>query len=183
MTGADPRARRPAVELFAVRAGCLGAERRPYPGAPEFGYGEERVTVVDDTSASADMAAARTGSDATIYVCVTCRPPGQPESEFRPGELLADSAARAAEQTGVRVLKVKCLGVCNRPPTVGLRADGSWTYVFAGLGLDRGADLVTGARMLASDPEGLLPWQGRPSSLKRGMVARVPPLGFEEEHE
>lgn len=141
------------------------------------------MTVVDDTSASADMAAGRTASDPTIYVCVTCRPPGEPESAFRPGELLADSAARAAEQTGVRVLKVKCLGVCNRPPTVGLRADGSWTYVFAGLDLDRGADLVKGARMLASDPEGLLPWQGRPSSLKRGMVARVPPLGFEEEHE
>jgi len=141
------------------------------------------VTVVDDTSASADMAAGRTASDATIYVCITCRPPGEPDSEFRPGELLADSAARAAEHTGVRVLKVKCLGVCNRPPTAGLRADGSWAYVFAGLDLDRGADLVTGARMLANDPEGLLPWQGRPKSLKRGMVARVPPLDFEEEHE
>ncbi|MFY9697799.1 MAG: DUF1636 family protein [Rhodoplanes sp.] len=141
------------------------------------------MTLVDDTSAGADTATGRANSDATIYVCITCRPPGEPESAFRPGEILADSAARAAEHTGVRVLKVKCLGVCNRPPTVGMRANGSWTYVFSGLALDGGADLVVAARMLANDPEGLLPWQGRPKSLKRGMVARVPPLDFEEEPE
>lgn len=118
---------------------------------------------------------------ATVYVCITCRPPGEPDNPFRPGELLADSAAQAAADSEVRVLRVKCLGVCNRPPTVALRANGSWTYVFAGLALDGGADLVTGARMLANDPAGLLPWQGRPKPLKRGMVARVPPPGFVEE--
>ncbi|MEZ5890579.1 MAG: DUF1636 domain-containing protein [Xanthobacteraceae bacterium] len=141
------------------------------------------MTLVDDASAGDNPAAERANADATVYVCITCRPPGEPESAFRPGELLADSAARAAENTDVRVVKVKCLGVCNRPPTVGLRANGAWTYVFSGLALDGGADLVSAARMLANDPEGLLPWQGRPKSLKRGMVARVPPHGFEEEPE
>ena len=141
------------------------------------------MTLVDDTSASADTATGRANSDATIYVCITCRPPGEPESAFRPGEILADSAARAAERTGVRVLKVKCLGVCNRPPTVGMRANGSWTYVFSGLALDGGAVLVEGARLLAGAADGILPWRGRPEPLKRGLVARVPPLDFEEEHE
>jgi predicted metal-binding protein len=141
------------------------------------------VTLVDDASAGDDTAAERANADATIYVCITCRPPGEPDNPFRPGELLADSAAQAAENTDVRVVKVKCLGVCNRPPTVGLRANGAWTYVFSGLALDGGADLVFAARMLANDPEGLLPWQGRPKSLKRGMVARVPPHDFEEEPE
>lgn len=141
------------------------------------------MTLVDDASAGDDTAAERANSEATIYVCITCRPPGEPDNPFRPGEILADSAARAAERTGVRVVKVKCLGVCNRPPTVGLRANGAWTYVFSGLALDGGADLVFAARMLANDPEGLLPWQGRPKSLKRGMVARVPPHDFEEEPE
>jgi predicted metal-binding protein len=141
------------------------------------------VTLVDDASAGDDTAAERANSEATIYVCITCRPPGEPDNPFRPGEILADSAARAAEHADVRVVKVKCLGVCNRPPTVGLRANGAWTYVFSGLALDGGADLVVAARMLANDPEGLLPWQGRPKSLKRGMVARVPPFDFEEEPE
>jgi predicted metal-binding protein len=139
------------------------------------------VTLVDDASAGDDTAAERANSEATIYVCITCRPPGEPDNPFRPGEILADSAARAAEHADVRVVKVKCLGVCNRPPTVGLRANGAWTYVFSGLALDGGADLVVAARMLANDPEGLLPWQGRPKSLKRGMVARVPPFDFEED--
>jgi predicted metal-binding protein len=141
------------------------------------------VTLVDQTSPTTDRADGGASADPTIYVCITCRPAGAPESEFRPGETLADSAARAAEGTEVRVLKVKCLGVCNRPPTVGLRANASWTYVFSELALDGGADLVAGARMLANDPEGLLPWQGRPKLLKRGMVARVPPPGYVEESE
>jgi predicted metal-binding protein len=141
------------------------------------------VTLIDQSDVGADTAAEPARREATIYVCITCRPPGEPDNPFRPGEVLAESAARAAGGTGVRVIKVKCLGVCNRPPTVGLRANGSWTYVFSGLALDGGAELVEGARMLANDPEGLLPWQGRPKPLKRGMVARVPPPGYVEECE
>jgi predicted metal-binding protein len=141
------------------------------------------MTLSDQPRDDAGPAVERQGAEPTIYVCITCRPPGEPDNPFRPGEVLAESAVQAAEQTGVRVRKVKCLGVCTRPPTVALRANGSWTYVFAGLALDGGADLVEGVRMLANDPEGLLPWQGRPKPLKRGMVARVPPLGFEEECE
>jgi predicted metal-binding protein len=34
--------------------------------------------------------------------------------------------------------------------------------------------------MLAAAPDGILPWRGRPEVLKRGLVARIPPLGFEE---
>lgn len=141
------------------------------------------MTRTDPTSASPELPAPPAVAEATVYVCVTCRPPGEPDNPFRAGEILADSAARAADRTGVRVLKVKCLGVCNRPPAVGLRANGSWTYVFSGLPLDAGDALVAGARLLANDPNGLLPWQGRPNVLKRGMVARVPPVDYREEAE
>ena len=139
------------------------------------------MTLSDQTRDDGGPAAEPQTADPTIYVCITCRPPGEPDNPFRPGEVLAESAARAAEHSGVSVRKVKCLGVCNRAPTVALRAKGAWTYVFAGLDLDGGADLVVAARMLADDPAGLLPWQGRPKPLKRGMVARVPPHGFFEE--
>jgi predicted metal-binding protein len=40
--------------------------------------------------------------------------------------------------------------------------------------------LVEGARLLAGAPDGILPWRGRPAPLKRGLVARVPPIGFQE---
>jgi predicted metal-binding protein len=61
-----------------------------------------------------------------------------------------------------------------------MRCDGSWTYVFGGLDetLDAPA-LVEGARLLARAADGLLPWRGRPEILKRGLIARVPPIDFE----
>jgi predicted metal-binding protein len=141
------------------------------------------VTLVDHSRADADMPAAPATGDPTIYVCVTCRPPGEPDNPFRPGALLAQSAAQAAEGAGVKVVRVKCLAVCTRGPTAALRAEGAWTYVFSGLALDAGAVLVEGARLLAQAADGVLPWRGRPEPLKRGLVARVPPLGFEEERE
>jgi predicted metal-binding protein len=44
------------------------------------------------------------------------------------------------------------------------------------LTLDSGPDLVTGAELFATSTDGLIPWRGRPDSLKRGLVARIPPL-------
>ena len=40
--------------------------------------------------------------------------------------------------------------------------------------------LIEGARLLAGAGDGLMPWRGRPEPLKRGLIARVPPLGFVE---
>ena len=60
-----------------------------------------------------------------------------------------------------------------------MRCNGSWTYVFGGLGADCGLALVEGARLLATASDGILPWRGRPDVLKRGLIARVPPLDFE----
>jgi predicted metal-binding protein len=34
--------------------------------------------------------------------------------------------------------------------------------------------------MMANAPDGILPWRGRPERLKRGLIARVPPIGFAE---
>ena len=43
--------------------------------------------------------------------------------------------------------------------------------------------LIDGARLLAARPDGLMPWRGRPEPLKRGLIARVPPIDFIEEAE
>ena len=34
--------------------------------------------------------------------------------------------------------------------------------------------------MLARAADGILPWRGRPAPLKRGLIARVPPIDFQE---
>jgi len=121
------------------------------------------------------------GADAAvIYVCVTCRHPGEPDSNPRPGEVLAAAAAQAAEGSGVVVRKVRCLANCTRGLSGAVRCNGSWTYVFGGLDIGCGPALVAGARLLAGAADGIMPWRGRPEPLKRGLIARVPPINFEE---
>jgi len=102
-----------------------------------------------------------------IYVCTTCRPVGEPDSALRPG-------------TDVQVRPMRCLGNCSRGASAALRSNGSWTYIFGGLDVTCAEALVEGARMLARAADGILPWRGRPERLKRGLIARVPPLGFQE---
>jgi predicted metal-binding protein len=80
------------------------------------------------------------------------------------------------------VQRIRCLGNCTRGPSAAIRHQNTWTYLFGHL--DPASDataLIAGARLLASAHDGLMPWKGRPESLKRGLIARVPPLGFDGE--
>ena len=119
-----------------------------------------------------------------IYVCITCRRQGEqisePDCEPRPGAVLAAATERAAAGTEVTVRRMRCLANCTRGPSAAMRCDGSWTYVFGGLDAANAPALIEGARLLAGAPDGILPWRGRPDILKRGLIARVPPLDFQE---
>ncbi len=121
-------------------------------------------------------APAPAGAPVTLFVCITCgaRPEGDGPSA---GEALRDAAITAAgEDPGLAVAPVKCLSNCKRALSAAItRADG-WSYVFGDLGPHSADDLVIGARLLSASEDGLMPWRGRPDSLKRGMVARIPPL-------
>jgi predicted metal-binding protein len=130
------------------------------------------------------------GNLATVYVCVTCRRADDPDAEPRPGALLADATVRAAQGSGVAVRRVRCLANCTRGPSAAVRANGgnnrnnnSWTYIFGGLDLAAAPALIDGARLLAGAADGIMPWRGRPEPLKRGLIARVPPLDFQGEQE
>jgi predicted metal-binding protein len=115
-----------------------------------------------------------------IYVCTTCRPLGEPDSALRPGAILAEATAHAATGGDVQVRPVRCLGNCSRGASAALRANGSWTYVFGGLDVTCAEALVEGVRLLARAADGILPWCGRPERLKRGLIARIPPIDFQE---
>src|SRR3984957_6037500 len=115
-----------------------------------------------------------------IYVCTTCKRADTPDSDPRPGALLAAATERAADGTDVVVRRLACLANCTRGPSAAMRCNGSWTYVFGGLDAANAQDLVDGARLLATAADGILPWRGRPDILKRGLIARVPPIDFNE---
>jgi len=115
-----------------------------------------------------------------IYVCVTCRRTGEPDAEPRPGVLLAEATERAATGKDVIVRRLRCLANCTHGPSAAMRCNGSWTYVFGGLDAADAGALVEGATLLAGASDGILPWRGRPEILKRGLIARVPPIDFTE---
>ena len=134
----------------------------------------------DAEVASEPAAPAAGAARATIYVCITCRGPSGAAVDPPPGALVAAATVAAASGTAITVRPVKCLANCSRGPSAAMRAAASWTYLFGGLDPAAAPALVTGARMLAAAPDGILPWRGRPDVLKRGLIARIPPLGFEE---
>ena len=115
-----------------------------------------------------------------VYVCITCKRADEADSEPRPGAILASATERAADGTEVEVRRLHCLANCARGPSAAMRCNGSWTYVFGRLDITSAEALVAGARLLAGASDGILPWRGRPEILKRGLIARVPPIDFEE---
>jgi predicted metal-binding protein len=129
---------------------------------------------------TADTAGTHRAAAPIVYVCITCKRAGEPDSEPRPGAILAAATERAAAGTEVVVRRLRCLANCTRGPSAAMRCNGSWTYVFGGLDQTCAGALIEGARLLARAADGILPWRGRPEPLKRGLIARVPPIDFQE---
>lgn len=116
----------------------------------------------------------------TVLVCITCRASTDPANAPRKGLTLANATAAAlGNACDINVMRVRCLGNCNRGLSAAIRRENAWTYVFGNLDAQNdGPALIAGARLFAESTDGLMPWRGRPDSLKRGLIARVPPLDF-----
>ena len=113
----------------------------------------------------------------TVLVCATCRREGDDPEAPRAGARLAEAlAAATADDPAIEIRPVECLSVCRRPVTVGLTAPGKWTYLYGDFPPDDADGLLAAARLYATAPDGLLPWKDRPTALKKGVVARLPPL-------
>jgi predicted metal-binding protein len=113
----------------------------------------------------------------TIYVCVTCRAAGEPlepEGERSGARLCAVLSALADDR--YNVAPVECLSVCKRPCTVGFAAAGKWTYIYGDFPPDAAPAILAAAELYARAPHGLIPWKQRPDALKKGVIARLPPL-------
>ncbi|MFG1426401.1 DUF1636 family protein [Roseixanthobacter glucoisosaccharinicivorans] len=120
----------------------------------------------------------------TLFVCTTCKLAGAATDAPPAGAALAREAMRVAATGGdpaIAVKEVRCLSNCKRALSAALVRTGGWSYVFGDLSPDSAADLLTGAALFATSTDGILPWRGRPDSLKRGMVARIPPMTFSED--
>ena len=131
--------------------------------------------VEEDRAAETDA-----GACITIYVCTTCRRPGDSDEGPRRGEAFAEETIAAAAGTGLAVKRVRCLSNCRRGLSAAVRRDDAWTYIFGDLDPETGARaLIDGALLFAGANTQVMPWRGRPEPLKRGLIARLPPLSFQ----
>jgi predicted metal-binding protein len=117
----------------------------------------------------------------SIYVCITCRnanEPLEPRDQRAGARLFAILEAHPARaDPTLRLIPVECLSVCKRPCTVSFAAPGKWTYVYGDLPHATSAETIfSGAKLHAAASDGLIPWPQRPEALKRGVIARIPPL-------
>ena len=115
-------------------------------------------------------------SSVSIVVCATCRDADGSTQKPLPGRQLAEVVCQAAHGTGIEVLEVDCLGNCKRRLSAAMSRQHGWTYVFGDLTVESACDLIEGALLFQKAEDGILPWRGRPDALKRGLIARFPPL-------
>lgn len=120
-------------------------------------------------------------SATTIFVCVSCRRRGQggdadPVLPVLVSTLRERFAAAAAPH--ITVEPVECLAVCKRPATIAMVGPGKWTYLVGDLEMEHVDEIVEAALSYGRSENGIVPWKERPASFRRGVVARIPPLGF-----
>ena len=113
-----------------------------------------------------------------VYVCVTCRSESDVPDGPRGGARLFQDLAASHDGT-LDLVPVECLSVCKRPCTVSFAAPGKWTYVYGDLPPDAVPLIREAARLYAETADGLIPWKLRPDAIKKGAVARIPPLPAE----
>jgi predicted metal-binding protein len=127
-----------------------------------------------------------TQPDATIFVCVSCRRRlGDAGEAFdEPGRQLVAALEKHIAETGtahIKVEAVECLAVCKRPCTLAITASGKWTYLIGDLDPELHIEEIAAAAVsYQCSEQGIVPWKERPLTFRRGVISRVPPLGFKQ---
>ena len=114
-------------------------------------------------------------SPVVVSVCVTCKTADG--AIVGPDMLAAVQAAIGGASDDVVVRPVQCLSVCKRPATVAVTSPDGYTFLFGDLEAESGSDaLASFVKSYKKSNYGLVPWRERPHVLRKGMIARVPPL-------
>jgi len=122
----------------------------------------------------------------TVFVCTSCKRPltGTAEAFDTPGrDFAAALAARLGEKANITVEPVECLAVCKRPLTIALSGEGRFMYIIGDLDPTLHLeDVASASTAYAATSNGIVPWRERPQTFRKGVVARIPPLGFKQPH-
>src|SRR6218665_2336476 len=111
-----------------------------------------------------------------VSVCINCKA-ADTGTIVGPEMFDAVKAALGDGDAAVIVRPVQCLSVCKRPATVAVTSPDGYTFLFGDLQTDSGsAALLSFVQSYQKSDYGLVPWRERADVLRKGMVARVPPL-------
>jgi predicted metal-binding protein len=110
-----------------------------------------------------------------VSVCVTCKT-ADGGTVVGP-DMFESVMAAIGPSDSVLVRPVQCLSVCKRPATVAVTSPDGYTFLFGDLQTESGtAALVSFVKSYQKSDYGLVPWRERAEVLRKGMVARVPPM-------
>src|ERR1700754_890170 len=116
------------------------------------------------------------GGPIVVRVCITCKTVDG-GALVGPQMYTAVQAAIGQDDANIAVRPVQCLSVCKRPATVAVTSPDGYTFLFGDLQTETGAAaLVSFVQSYRKSDFGLVPWRERAEVLRKGMVARVPPL-------
>jgi predicted metal-binding protein len=116
------------------------------------------------------------GGPVIVSVCTTCKT-ADGTTVVGPEMFAAVRAALGESDSGVVVRPVQCLSVCKRPATVAVTSPDGYTFLFGDLQTESGtAALQSFVKSYQKSDYGLVPWRERAEVLRKGMVARVPPM-------
>ena len=140
----------------------------------------DRESVDPESDELTLVEAARANSPSTpivVSVCVTCK---TADGGTVVGPDMFESVKAAIGRFDhVVVRPVQCLSVCKRPATVAVTSADGYTFLFGDLQTESGtAALVSFVKSYQKSDYGLVPWRERADVLRKGMVARVPPIGW-----
>lgn len=124
----------------------------------------------------------------TLFICTTC------SSVWKDGKRVGESGGekllkRLLEQhqdwelqEEFAIQPAQCMSACDRSCTISFASVGKHTYLFGDLSPDLSSEeialVLECATKYYTHPQGLLPWAERPEPLKKGILARIPPLSM-----
>jgi predicted metal-binding protein len=122
-----------------------------------------------------------TGSQVDVFVCVSCKATADDDAP-RPAQDFVSALQKGLADAcadGISAKAVECLAVCKRPCTLAITSAAKWTYIIGDLDpTAHTSDVVAMALAFQRSPNGIVPWAERPAPFRKGVIARVPPLGF-----
>ena len=119
----------------------------------------------------------------TLFICKTCASvwkDGKRQGKSGGQEFIENLTEKYQSwdlRESFSIVPVECMSACSHACAISFSAPGKFTYLFGDLPVKECADAVLEcAGIYYSKTDGSLPWSERPDALKKGIIAKIPPV-------